>query len=142
MPVHTLRGSGRGARLDVGAAWCAVRLERLVRNMDGRQDRRDDDGCPRWCAGEHDEIERAEERLHRSRAHSIPLVLWCDAGAAADPVAAVVHVSLCRPGGRAEERLRLESDGLGAIDLDLSAAARLARGVEEALGLLGPGAAR
>ena len=87
-------------------------------------------------------MECAGGRLHRSRAQSLPLVLWCEAGAAGEPVAAVVHVSLCRPGGRGEERLRLESDGLGAVDLDLSAAARLARGVEAALGLLGPGAAR
>lgn len=141
MPVHIPGGSGRRARRDVGAAWCAVRLERLVRNMDGRQNRRDDDECPRWCAGEHDEIECPEERLHRSRAQSLPLVLWCGDGASGEPVAAVVHVSLCRPGRRGEERLRLESDGLGAVDLDLSAAARLARGVETTLRLLGPGGA-
>ncbi|NQX04660.1 hypothetical protein HQQ82_07580 [Rathayibacter sp. VKM Ac-2856] len=110
--------------------------------MDGRQDRRDDDECPRWCSGEHDEIEHSGGRLHRSRAQSLPLVLWCGAAAVEEPVAAVVHVSLCRPGGRGEDRLRLESDGLGAVDLDLSAAARLARGVESALRLLGPGAAR
>ncbi|QHC57911.1 hypothetical protein [Rathayibacter sp. VKM Ac-2760] len=110
--------------------------------MDGRQNRRPDDECPRWCAGEHDETESDGRRLHRSPAQSLPLVLWCGAGASDGPVAAVVHVSLCRPGGRGEERLRLESDGLGAIDLDLSAASRLARGVDATLGLLGGAAAR
>lgn len=54
-----------------------------------------------------------------------------------DPVAALVHVSLCRPGEAGEDRLRLESDGLGALDLDLSSASRLSRGIDSVLRLLG-----
>jgi hypothetical protein len=65
------------------------------------------------------------------------VVLWVEPEAARDPVAATVHVSLCRPGDQGEDRLRLESDALGAVDLDLSAASRLGRGIESVLGLLG-----
>lgn len=139
-PVHTLLGSGEGTRFDVGAAWCAVRLERLVRNVDGRQDSGRDDGCPRWCAGEHDEIPEAGDRLHRSPARSIPAVIWTPDQDDGDPSAAVVHVSVCRPGAAAEDRLRFEADGLGAIDLDLGSAARLLRAAQATLGLLDPAA--
>lgn len=77
-----------------------------------------------------------KERLHRSPALSIPTVLWADAESERDPFAETVHVSLCRPGS-GEARLRLEADGLGVLDLDLSSSARLARGVQTVLALLG-----
>jgi hypothetical protein len=130
--------SGRESQLDVGTAWCAVRLERLVRNVDGRQNGGRGSGCPRWCTGEHDELAAPEERLHRSAARSLPLVLWSGSPGAPDPSAVMLHASLCRPGDGAEDRLRLESDELGSVDLDLSSAARLARALQSTLGLLDP----
>ncbi|SMH45518.1 hypothetical protein SAMN06295885_2556 [Rathayibacter oskolensis] len=66
------------------------------------------------------------------------MVLWSDTGEPGDPSAVTVHVSVCRPGPAGEERLRVEADGLGALDLDLSSAARLVRGVESTLRLLDP----
>ncbi|PPF21881.1 hypothetical protein C5D04_10665 [Rathayibacter sp. AY1D2] len=95
--------------------------------MDGRND----EGCPRWCAGEHDELVAAAERLHRSAASSVPVVLWARGDGAAG---ATVHVSLCRPGESGEDRLRLEADGLGEVDLDLSSGSRLAGAVLRLLG--------
>ncbi|KQQ03762.1 MULTISPECIES: hypothetical protein [unclassified Rathayibacter] len=77
------------------------------------------------------------DRLHRSAVRSLPVVLWAGSREVDGPSAATVHVSLCRPGPAGEERLRLEADELGEVDLDLSSAARLARGVETVLGLLG-----
>ncbi|WKK70675.1 hypothetical protein Q0F99_12715 [Rathayibacter oskolensis] len=105
--------------------------------MDGCKDDRRGDGCPRWCAEEHDELSTAADRLHRSAARSLPVVLWRRGDVGEEPDAATAHVSLCRPGSAGEDRLRLEADGLGVLDLDLSAAARLARGVERTLELLG-----
>ncbi|QHC54737.1 DUF6907 domain-containing protein [Rathayibacter tanaceti] len=93
--------------------------------MDGRLDGKNSDGCPRWCAGEHDELAAVEDRLHRSAARSLPVVLWAGGAASAE----TVHLSMCRPGRTAEDRLRLEADGLGELDLDLSSAARLAGAV-------------
>lgn len=79
----------------------------------------------------------AEEILHRSAARSLPVVLWMGGGEGGDPSAATVHVSVCLPEAAGEEeRLRLEADGLGALDLDLSSAARLVRGAEAVLRLL------
>jgi hypothetical protein len=132
-PVHDPVRIRVGRSLVVGAAWWAGRLERLVRNVDGRQDGRNDDGCPRWCAGEHDELEPAGQRLHRSPARSLPVVVWPGGD---DAEAATVHLSVCRAGDAGEDRLRLESDGLGALDLDLSSAARLARAVPALLDAL------
>jgi len=65
------------------------------------------------------------------------VVLWSDPSVEREPAAADVHVSLCRPGGDGEVRLRLESDGLGALDLDPSSAARLSSGIASVLALLG-----
>lgn len=135
--VHTRDGTRSRALLDVGADWCAVRLERLVRNMDGRQNGGRDHGCPVWCAGEHDEVGGRARRLHRSEARSVPVVRWRPEVSADEPEALVVHVSVCRPGDDGEERLRIESDALGALDLDLSGAARLVQAVERALLLRG-----
>ncbi|MWV49075.1 hypothetical protein GRS96_07265 [Rathayibacter sp. VKM Ac-2803] len=103
--------------------------------MDGFKDDGRGDGCPRWCEREHDELSETQERLHRSAARSLPVVLWPRAGE--EPSAVTAHVSLCRPGSAGEDRLRVEADGLGTVDLDLSSAARLARGVESTLALLG-----
>ncbi|AZZ49572.1 hypothetical protein C5C31_13995 [Rathayibacter rathayi] len=112
--------------LDVGTAWWAGLLDQGVRNVEERMDGRNDEGCPRWCAGEHDEMVAVGERLHRSVARSLPAVLWAGGGGAA---AGTVHLSLCRPGASGEDRLRLEADGIGEVDLDLSAGARLAGAV-------------
>lgn len=130
--VHSRVRIRAGGRVDVGAAWWACHLERLVRNVDERQDDRNNE-CPRWCAGEHDTLVAAGERLHRSPARSLPVVLWAGGG---DPSAATVHLSVCRPGVRGEDRLRLEADGLGELDLDLSSAARLVAAADAVLRLL------
>lgn len=105
--------------------------------MDGRQGSGRDDGCPAWCTGEHDEVGGRARRLHRSETCTAPVVRWPHDAPADEPEALVVHVSVCRPGDDGEERLRIESDALGALDLDLSGAARLVRAVERALLLRG-----
>lgn len=107
-----------------------------MRNVDGRQDSGRGEGCPRWCSGEHDELSAPSERLHRSAARSLPVVLWAEPTGVEEPTAQTLHVSLCRPGEEGEDRLRFEADGLGCLDLDLSSAARLVRGAEAALRLL------
>lgn len=127
-PVRIRAGGG----VDVGAAWWACHLERLVRNVDGRQDDRNNE-CPRWCVGEHDEAAAAGQRLHRSQARSLPVVLWAGES---EPSAATVHLSVCRPGTHGEDRLRLEADGIGELDLDLSSAARLVGAADVVLRLL------
>lgn len=110
-----------------------------MRNVDGCRDSGRGDECPRWCEGDHDEAVARAERLHRSSARSLPVVLWADGGVG-DASAATVHVSVCRPGALGEDRIRLEADGLGTLDLDPSSAARLLRGVESTLRSLAAGA--
>ncbi|NQX13202.1 hypothetical protein HQQ80_16365 [Microbacteriaceae bacterium VKM Ac-2855] len=91
-------------------------------------------GCPGWCVQEHPADEHPEDRWHRSRVSSPPVVGWFQG--AAEAAAAVVHVGLVQPRDGGELRVRLESDVVGVVDLDPCSAARLASATREALRLL------
>lgn len=84
--------------------------------------------CPAWCVQEHPVGESPEDAWHRSATVTAPVVGWFPAGAL-EPEAAAVHVGLMQPPSGGEVRVRIEADGFGELDLDVSSAVRIAAGI-------------
>ncbi|NQX26321.1 hypothetical protein HQQ81_03030 [Microbacteriaceae bacterium VKM Ac-2854] len=80
--------------------------------------------CPDWCVQEHPEGELPEDAWHRSATIAVPVVGWFPP-AAEEPEGATVYVARVLPAAGGEVRARIEADGWGEVDVDLSSAARL-----------------
>jgi hypothetical protein len=102
-----------------------------VRNVDDRtQDQRVQ--CPAWCRQEHPAGELPADAWHRSATTAVPVVGWFPPRVR-EAEGATLYVALVQPPEGGEVRARVEADGFGEVDVDLSSAARLASALRTAV---------
>lgn len=95
------------------------------------------DPCPSWCTGDHAEQDHPDDRVHRGRALTVPVVArrtWFEGGGIRRSAEATeFEVAVSRVDGESETWLYVGAGPAVSIEVTTESAERLARAVSEAL---------